>query len=1024
MIHKYFFSVFFLFSVQFVFSQIGNEFWFAAPDLQVRHGDDPIILRISTHGEDAKVIISQPSNNAFKKIEVTVPKNSSYSIDLTKFKHIIECDSINKPQNRGLFIQSSCKISCYYDIADALNGDLFSLKGINSLGEKFTVPQQMSLSSWNYPLYTSNFIIVATEDSTTVKVYPTKDLAGQGSKKEIIIVLDKGQTYSFENISKIPNQRAGGTIVLSNKPIAITIKDDSIQLPGYGCADTAGDQLIPDDLAGNEFAIMKGYFFSSDRYFIFPIEDSTKVYVNGILKKILNKGDYYEGILNENACFVNTSFPVQIFHISGFGCEIGGAILPGLSCTGSNVVNVNRATNQDFFINIITKKENINDFYFNGLPNIIRALDFVEVNGSDGSWMVYRKNIPLSQLKAGQTASVSNKVGRFHLGIIHGDEGSTTRYGYFSDFSNTTIVFENIEESVCDALSSYCYGASIQLNPKIDKSSSYFWEGPNKFYSKDLNLNIPSFSEKDEGYYTFTVIGGSCGVSKKRIYLTKPEVNPLVADFNVNQAVQCFGNNLFEFQDKSISANASDINKRQWVIAGDKKNYTEVFKTSFKDTGLYIIGLLIEDVNNCRDTIEKYVRILANPRIDLKINGKPAFCAGDSSVLSISSSEVDNLNEIKWFKDNVVWDSIDTYITVKQVGNYQVMISNKDGCATISDQFPFEVYDNPTISLLKPLSYFICDSVQVTLNAVTSGLVNWYFNGQPIVGATSSQLKVHRGGVYEVKAVSSKGCMTLSDTKIILNNINVPKPDFSFINSCVQVPVTFLNETKGEDNYQYIWDFGDGTGVSFNKSPVHSFQKSGLFNVSLSIEIEECPEQVPIKSKKIQVEQPIAGIRYPVMNVSKNYPQSLFARKFGVTYDWKPSVDLKGWNAYNPIYNSKMNQEFLIDIYTANKCKTTDTLQVNVFEKTDIMVPEAFTPNNDGVNDQLIFYNIGITKLKYFRIFNRWGQLLFETTNENSYWDGTFNGVLQPIDSYVWMVEGVGSDGGTFNKRGQSILIR
>jgi gliding motility-associated-like protein len=325
---------------------------------------------------------------------------------------------------------------------------------------------------------------------------------------------------------------------------------------------------------------------------------------------------------------------------------------------------------------------------------------------------------------------------------------------------------------------------------------------------------------------------------------------------------------------------------------------------------------------------------------------------------------------------------------------------------------------------LKPLSYFICDSVQVTLNAVTSGLVNWYFNGQPIVGATSSQLKVHRGGVYEVKAVSSKGCMTLSDTKIILNNINVPKPDFSFINSCVQVPVTFLNETKGEDNYQYIWDFGDGTGVSFNKSPVHSFQKSGLFNVSLSIEIEECPEQVPIKSKKIQVEQPIAGIRYPVMNVSKNYPQSLFARKFGVTYDWKPSVDLKGWNAYNPIYNSKMNQEFLIDIYTANKCKTTDTLQVNVFEKTDIMVPEAFTPNNDGVNDQLIFYNIGITKLKYFRIFNRWGQLLFETTNENSYWDGTFNGVLQPIDSYVWMVEGVGSDGGTFNKRGQSILIR
>ena len=91
-----------------------------------------------------------------------------------------------------------------------------------------------------------------------------------------------------------------------------------------------------------------------------------------------------------------------------------------------------------------------------------------------------------------------------------------------------------------------------------------------------------------------------------------------MADFDVNQAVQCFGNNLFEFQDKSISANGSDINKRQWVIAGDKKNYAEVLKTTFKDTGLFIIGLLIEDVNKCRDTIEKYIRILPNPKIDLK----------------------------------------------------------------------------------------------------------------------------------------------------------------------------------------------------------------------------------------------------------------------------------------------------------------------------------------------------------------------------------------------------------------------
>jgi len=173
----------FLFFCNLSYGQIGNEFWFAAPDLQEAHGDDPIILRFSAFEEDARITISQPGNPSFKIIEFSIKKNTSKSIDLTYLKNQIECNLINTPQNRGLYIKASCKISCYYDIADPLNGDIFTLKGENALGLKFTIPQQMSLSSWNYPFYTSTFTILATENNTSIKVLPTKNLEGFPDKK-------------------------------------------------------------------------------------------------------------------------------------------------------------------------------------------------------------------------------------------------------------------------------------------------------------------------------------------------------------------------------------------------------------------------------------------------------------------------------------------------------------------------------------------------------------------------------------------------------------------------------------------------------------------------------------------------------------------------------------------------------------------------------------------------------------------------------------------------------------------------
>ena len=351
-------------------------------------------------------------------------------------------------------------------------------------------------------------------------------------------------------------------------------------------------------------------------------------------------------------------------------------------------------------------------------------------------------------------------------------------------------------------------------------------------------------------------------------------------------------------------------------------------------------------------------------------------------------------------------------------------VTNEYLCKSISDNIPIEVFANPSLIVNKPITEYICDSIPLTLNANSNGLVYWYLNDIRISGFVGNQLKVFKGGIYKAQAISVNGCIVSSVEQIKLENINIPKPIFNFKNSCIRDSVLFQNQTKDNNQPKYLWTFGNGK-TSSETSPIQLFEKAGVYDVTLEVKIGQCPNLSQKKSAQIKIEEPTKGIRYPVISVSRDLPQILNARKLGAEYIWRPRIGLSAHDISNPIFDSKQNRDYLIDIKTANNCKFTDTLQVYVFDGIDILVPKAFTPNGDGVNDKLEFFPIGITEFIVFRVFNRWGQLLFETFDETNFWDGTYNGVLQPIDSYVWIAEGVSNKSENMvSKRGQVILIK
>jgi gliding motility-associated-like protein len=169
----------------------------------------------------------------------------------------------------------------------------------------------------------------------------------------------------------------------------------------------------------------------------------------------------------------------------------------------------------------------------------------------------------------------------------------------------------------------------------------------------------------------------------------------------------------------------------------------------------------------------------------------------------------------------------------------------------------------------------------------------------------------------------------------------------------------------------------------------------------------------------------VASVRYETKKIIYNQSESLEARLFPeATYSWSPRYQLSDFTSRNPVFAAAVPVDYLIFIESPAACKIVDTLSVLLFEEDDIYVPDAFTPNGDGQNDYLFPFLTNNLKLGYFKIFNRWGNLLYATNSPKPGWDGTYNGVVQPSGTYVWIAEATYSDGKKIQKKGNLMLLK
>lgn len=467
----------------FSLAQTGTEFWFAPPNITDLHRPteiNEVYINITSLDQDATVHIWQPANLGGVDMTVTIPANTSQKIYLGANIADLETKPTSMVLNTGLLVESTEEITAYYEYDNRNNADVFALKGANSLGTNFYIPlhsysgfpnHDYSTASFDDMAYTS-FDIVATEDNTTIVVHPSSNVDVHG-RQQFTINLDRGQTYSVgwtgANYT-LPSLHPYGSSVTSDKPIAITIKDDSSHNPSGGCFDLMGDQIVPVGIVGYDYIVVQGALSKptgGESFFVLATENNTDVYINGSATPVVNlvAGETYRHeIASANAIdkytYVNANNPVYVTHVTGFGCEEGTALLPPLSCAGSNDISFVRSTTEGFFLTILVPAGAENDFTVNPSTVAINPADFEIVPGTDNYWKAARIAFNTSEIPQGVAYTISNATAKFAMGLINGGGSTGCRYGYFSEYM-AEIVADAGNDSVI------CATSSVVLNGNV-----------------------------------------------------------------------------------------------------------------------------------------------------------------------------------------------------------------------------------------------------------------------------------------------------------------------------------------------------------------------------------------------------------------------------------------------------------------------------------------------------------------------------------------------------------------------------
>jgi hypothetical protein len=573
---------------------------------------------------------------------------------------------------------------------------------------------------------------------------------------------------------------------------------------------------------------------------------------------------------------------------------------------------------------------------------------------------------------------------------------------------------------------------TYQWQISVDGGTSFVDIVNNVYYAGATSnkLSVSNIALRMNAFRYRVKVSGTCNPFVMSDAATLTVINPL-ASFKVNTTEQCISGNSFVFN--NTSATNAGILSYSWTFGdGIGTATTKAPSYTYTKAGRYTVKLVVVTNTGDSDSTTAVVVVYPKPVPAFVVN-KDAQCLSGNSYVFTNKTTIDNsplIFDHKWyFGDGTQSSDINPIKTYTTSGDFEVTLVETSfyGCVDSVKQ-KITVNPMPTVTVSAPKGTILCDGLSLDLIATGGVSYLWYKDGVLINGdgTTTATYASRTPGNYSVRAVNSFGCVSLSEAKITTTMLTKPKAEFSFNTFCTQVPVTFTNlsNTSNAGSVTYAWKDNLGN-TSAATSPVFTYNSNGSVSMKLVVTSTYCPNLKDSITKVLAIESPIPGKRLPLVDAVKGDETKLQGRVFpNSKYTWSPATGLSDITISNPMTKLSAEQQYTISILAPSGCTTVDTMLVRVFNDFTVFIPNVFTPNLDGQNDKLYVNLVGVKELKTFKIFNRAGQVVFQTSNPSIGWDGTVNGVPQALDTYIWMVEAVSKYGAPIRENGLVTLLR
>ncbi|MET0299333.1 MAG: PKD domain-containing protein, partial [Flavitalea sp.] len=558
---------------------------------------------------------------------------------------------------------------------------------------------------------------------------------------------------------------------------------------------------------------------------------------------------------------------------------------------------------------------------------------------------------------------------------------------------------------------SSCDDFSFQFRNEAPASSlihTYTWE-LGEGAASNTNAEAPSYTYRDTGSYHIKLIinkGEQCTDSATSTLFVYPGFNP-----GFTFAGSCY-QNPFAFRD-TTTTRFGVVDKWSWnfgdpaTLADSSNLQNPAWKYAI--SGYKPVILTVSSSKGCVAEVRTIIEVRDKPLISLAFR--------DTLICNIDSLRLmaDGFGTFTWTPGYNILDAATTNPLVypKNSTWYYVHL-NENGCVN-DDSVHVRVVDRVTLSVSPDTTICLTDSLR--LYAMGDGLKYSWSNPSTLDDPTlKNPLAAPVADTRYIVTASIGSCINAAD----INVRTVPYPTAIAGNDttvCYDDSATLHASIIGN---KFVWTPVNSLSNGNILDPIAFPRRTTIYTLSVYDDLG-CPKP-GIDQVQVIVESKINAFAGNDTSVVAGQPL-LLTGSGAPLFEWTPSFYMNRSNIPTPLLNLNENMSYVMKTFTEAGCFAYDTINIKVFKSLpDIFVPNAFAPM--GRNRILRPIAVGIKEFQYFRIFNRFGQLVFQTSESGRGWDGTVAGRVQPGGTFVWMVAGVDYLGKPVQKRGTALLIR